>query len=206
MDGVTEFKILGTGNGQLENIEESTLTGTYSNQVITLDVTLNALTSSDTISSGRVIESRTLKLPSSASSADNFYNNQIIEVTSGTGVNEQRTITDYNGTTKVATLRSNFINHPNSSSEYNISGRGKDLRSGNNPAMHTLDYLTAKTYGKGLTLNDLSLETFNNAARTCDARSDITISTTTSPTVGDEYFHTADGSASGAVIARGTVK
>ena len=206
LDGVTEFKILGTGNGQLENIEESTLTGTYSNQVITLDVTLNALTGSDTISSGRVIESRTIKLPSSASSADNFYNNQTIKVTSGTGANEERTIIDYDGTTKVATLRSNFINHPNSSSEYNISGRGKDLRSGNNPAMHTLDYLTAKTYGKGLTLNDLSLETFNNAARTCDARSDITISTTTSPTVGDEYFHTADGSASGAVIARGTVK
>ena len=206
LDGVTEFKILGTGNGQLENIEESTLTGTYSNQVITLDVTLNALTGSDTISSGRVIESRTIKLPSSASSSNDFYNNQIIEVTSGTGVGEKRTIIDYNGSTKVATLRSNFIHHPNSSSEYNISGRGKDLRSGNNPAMHTLDYLTAKTYGKGLTLNDLSLETFNNAARTCDARSEITISTTTSPTVGDEYFHTADGSASGAVIARGTVK
>ena len=206
LSGVTEFKILGTGNGQLENIEESTLTGTYSNQVITLDVTLNALTGSDTISSGRVIESRTIKLPSSASSSDNFYNNQIIEVTSGTGVNEERTIVDYNGTTKVATLRSNFINHPNASSGYNISGRGKDLRSANNPAMHTLDYLTAKTYGKGLSLTDLSLETFNNAARTCDARSEITISTTTSPTVGDEYLHTADGSASGAVIARGTVK
>jgi len=206
LSGETKFKILGTGNGQLENIEESTLTGTYSNQVITLDVTLNALTSSDTISSGRIIKSHTIKLPSSASSADNFYNNQIIEVTSGTGVNEQRTILDYNGTTKVATLRSNFINHPNSSSEYNISGRGKDLRSGNNPAMHTLDYLTAKTYGKGLALDDLSLETFNNAARTCDARSEITLSTTTSPTVGDEYFHSADGSASGAVIARGTVK
>ena len=206
LSGVTEFKILGTGNGQLANIEESTLTGTYSNQVITLDVKLNALTGSDTISSGRVIQSRTIKLPSSASSSDNFYNNQIIEVTSGTGVNEQRTITDYNGTTKVATLRSNFINHPNASSEYNISGRAKDLRSGNNPAMHTLDYLRAKTYGKGLSLDDLSLETFNNAARTCDSRSEITISTTTSPTVGDEYLHTADGSASGAVIARGTVK
>ena len=206
LSGVTEFKILGTGNGQLENIEESTITGTYSNQVITLDVTLNALTGSDTISSGRVIESRTIKLPSSASSSDNFYNNQVIEVTSGTGVNEKRTILDYNGTTKVATLRSNFVDHPNASSGYNISGRAKDLRSGNNPAMHTLDYLTAKTYGKGLTLNDLSLETFNNAARTCDARSEITISTTTSPTVGDEYLHTVDGSASGAVLARGTVK
>mgnify|MGYP001579800969 FL=1 len=206
LSGVTEFKIVGTGNGQFANLENNTIKGTYSSQVVTLDAYVNTLSGSDTISSGRMIASRTIQLPSSASSADNFYNNEIIEVTSGTGVGEKRTITDYNGTTKVATLRSNFVDHPNTSSEYNISGRAKDLRSGNNPAMHTLDYLLAKTYGKGLTLDDLSLETFNNAARTCDSRSEITLSVTSAPTVGDEYFHTADGSASGAVIARGTVK
>ena len=206
LSGVTEFKIVGTGSGQFENIQNQSIKGTYSSQVVTLDIYVNTLSGSDTISSGRVIESRTLQLPSSASSSNDFYNNQVIEVTSGTGVGEKRTIIDYNGSTKVATLRSNFVDHPNASSEYNISGRGKDLRSGNNPAMHTLDYLTAKTYGKGLSLDDLSLETFTNAARTCDSRSELTISTTTSPTVGDEYFHTADGSSSGAIIARGTVK
>ena len=206
LSGVTEFKIVGTGNGQFANLENNTIKGTYSNQVITLDVYVNTLSGSDTISSGRVIASRTIQLPSSASSSNDFYNNQIIEVTSGTGVGQKRTITDYNGSTKVATLRSNFVDHPNTSSGYNISGRAKDLRSGNNPAMHTLDYLTAKTYGKGLSLDDLSLETFNNAARTCDSRSNITLSVTSAPTVGDEYFHTADGSASGAVVARGTVK
>ena len=206
LSGVTEFKIVGTGNGQFTNIENNTLKGTYSSQVITLDVCINTLSGSDTISSGRVIASRTLQLPSSASTTDNFYNNQIIEITSGTGVGQKRTITDYNGTTKVATLRSNFVDHPNTSSGYNISGRAKDLRSGNNPAMHTLDYLTAKTYGKGLSLDDLSLETFNNAARTCDSRSNITLSVTSAPTVGDEYFHTHNGASNGNVIARGTVK
>ena len=175
LSGVTEFKIVGTGNGQFANLENNTIKGTYSNQVITLDVYVNTLSGSDTISSGRVIASRTIQLPSSASSSNDFYNNQIIEVTSGTGVGQKRTITDYNGSTKVATLRSNFVDHPNTSSGYNISGRAKDLRSGNNPAMHTLDYLTAKTYGKGLSLDDLSLETFNNAARTCDSRSNITL-------------------------------
>ena len=206
LSGVTEFKIVGTGNGQLANIENNTIKGTYSSQVVTLDIYVNTLSGSDTISSGRVIASRTIQLPSSASSADNFYNNEIIEVTSGTGVGEKRTITDYNGTTKIATLRSNFVDHPNASSGYNISGRAKDLRSGNNPAMHTLDYLLAKTYGKGLTLDDLSLETFNNAARTCDSRSEITLSVTSAPTVGDEYFHTHNGASNGNVIARGTVK
>ncbi|MDB4488132.1 hypothetical protein N9042_00015 [bacterium] len=206
LSGVTEFKIVGTGNGQFTNIENNTIKGTYSSQVVTLDIYVNTLSGSDTISSGRVIASRTLQLPSSASTTDNFYNNQIIEITSGTGVGQKRTITDYNGTTKVATLRSNFVDHPNTSSGYNISGRAKDLRSGNNPAMHTLDYLLAKTYGKGLTLNDISLETFNNAARTCDSRSNITLSVTSAPTVGDEYFHTHNGASNGNVIARGTVK
>lgn len=206
LSGVTEFKIVGTGSGQFTNLENNTIKGTYSSQVVTLDVYINSLSGSDTISSGRVIASRTLQLPSSASSSNDFYNNQVIEVTSGTGVGEKRTITDYNGTTKVATLRSNFVDHPNASSGYNISGRAKDLRSGNNPAMHTLDYLLAKTYGKGLTLNDLSLETFNNAARTCDSRSNVTIGTTSSPTVGDEYFHTHNGASNGNVVARGKVK
>lgn len=206
LSGVTQFKIVGTGNGQFQNIENNTITGTYSNQVITLDVIVNTLSGSDTISSGRVIESRTIQLPSSASSSDDFYNNEVIEVTAGTGVGQKRTIIDYDGTTKIATLRANFVNHPTSSSTYNISGRAKDLRAGNNPAMQTLDYLTATTYGKGLSLNDLSLETFTNAARTCDTRSEVTISATTSPSVGDEYFHTADGSSSGNIIARGIVK
>lgn len=206
LSGVTQFKIVGTGNGQFQNIENNTITGTYSNQVITLDVIVNTLSGSDTISSGRVIESRTIQLPSSASSSDNFYNNEVIEITAGTGVGQKRTIIDYDGTTKIATLRANFVNHPTSSSTYNISGRAKDLRAGNNPAMQTLDYLTATTYGKGLSLDDLSLETFTNAARTCDTRSEITISATTSPSVGDEYFHTTDGSSSGDIIARGTVK
>jgi len=108
LSGVTEFKIVGTGNGQFANLENNTIKGTYSNQVITLDVYVNTLSGSDTISSGRVITSRTIQLPSSASSSNDFYNNQIIEVTSGTGVGQKRTIIDYNGTTKVATLRSNF--------------------------------------------------------------------------------------------------
>ena len=38
LSGVTEFKIVGTGNGQFTNIENNTLKGTYSSQVITLDV------------------------------------------------------------------------------------------------------------------------------------------------------------------------
>lgn len=207
LSGETKFKIVGTGSGQLEDIENSTLTGTYSNQVVTLDVYVGTLSGSDTISSGRLIGAKQVKLPSSASSTDDFYNEQFIEITSGQGVGEKRRITDYNGTTKVATLKTNFIDHPNGSSDYKVFGRGSDLRSGNNPALHTLDYLTNATFGKGLELEkDIALDTFTNSARTCDSRSDVTIATTSSPTVGDEYILTDDGTSSGNILARGKIK
>ena len=207
LSGKTQFKITGTGNGQLSQIENSTIKGTYSNGVVTLDAYVNALTNADTISNGRLIESHTLTLPSNASSTNDFYNNQVIEVLTGVGAGQKRTITDYNGSTKVATLRSNFIDHPLPASTYSISGRAKDLRSGNNPAMQTLDYLVSPTYGKGLDLvQDVSLETFNNAARTCDTRSDVTISTGQAPSVGDEYFISHNNAANGTIVARGKVK
>ena len=207
LSGQTKFKVVGTGGGQLDGIENSTFTGTYSNQVVTLDLYVATLTGSDVISNGRLIGSKQIKLPSSASATDDFYNDQFIEITSGQGVGEKRRITDYNGTTKIATLKTNFIDHPNASSNYKVYGRGSDLRSGNNPALHTLDYLTNGTFGKGLELEkDIALNTFTNSARTCDSRSDITLATTTSPTVGDEYILTDDGTASGNIIARGKVK
>ena len=207
LSGATYFKISGTGNGQLAEIEQSTIKGTYSNGVVTLEAHVNALTGSDTISNGILVKSQTITLPSNASSTNDFYNNQIIEVLTGAGSGQKRTITDYNGSTKVATLKSNFIDHPLPASTYKISGRAKDLRASNNPAMQTLDYLTTSTYGKGLSLDDdISLETFNSAARTCDTRSDVTISTGQAPSVNDEYFISHNNATDGTIVARGKVK
>jgi hypothetical protein len=48
----------------------------------------------------------TVTLNSDASNSDNAYNGQVIFLRSGTGDDQARIITDYNGTTKVATVSS----------------------------------------------------------------------------------------------------
>jgi len=45
-----------------------------------------------------------------------------------------------------------------------------------NPAIQLLDYLTNERFGRGLNIDkDISLETFKQAARLCDVRSDVTL-------------------------------
>lgn len=62
----------------------------------------------------------TITLDTSASASNSFYNNCLIEIISGTGVSQSRFITAYNGSTKVATVNSNWITNPDSSSIFNI--------------------------------------------------------------------------------------
>ena len=71
----------------------------------------------------------------------------------------------------------------------------KDLRVSINPAMQLLDYIRSKRYGKGLTEEEIDLQTFKNAAVACDTRSDITMQFKNTiftggvslPTIGDMY-------------------
>lgn len=51
----------------------------------------------------------------------------------------------------------------------------RDQRVSINPAMQLLDYLKSERYGKGLSEEEIDLETFKTAAVACDTRSDITI-------------------------------
>lgn len=67
--------------------------------------------------------STTITLESGESSADDFYNGSVILLTGGTGASQYRQITDYNGTTKVATVDSAWGTNPDSSTTYQIMGR-----------------------------------------------------------------------------------
>ena len=52
-----------------------------------------------------------------------------------------------------------------------------DKRVSINPAIQLLDYMTAKTYGKGLSIEtDISMTDFLAAARTCDSQRNSNIS------------------------------
>lgn len=63
--------------------------------------------------------STTITLDASASAVDDFYNNQRISIVAGTGVGQGRIISDYNGTTKVATV-SSWATNPSSDSVFVI--------------------------------------------------------------------------------------
>lgn len=61
-----------------------------------------------------------IQLSTSASDVDNFYNDQIVKITSGTGSGQYKKIIGYNGSTKVAFVDAPWEVSPNTSSKYEI--------------------------------------------------------------------------------------
>jgi hypothetical protein len=61
----------------------------------------------------------TITLDAGASASNNFYNNDLIVIVSGTGANQSRFITAYNGGTKVATVAT-WVTNPDATSVFVI--------------------------------------------------------------------------------------
>ncbi len=86
---------------------------TYTNSYIVTSGTAQSATSS------------TITLASDASATDDAYNGYGIVITGGTGSGQDHLrITDYNGTTKEATLTSTWTTTPDSTSTYRVIKRG----------------------------------------------------------------------------------
>lgn len=66
----------------------------------------------------------TITLDASASAVDDFYNNQILAILSGTGAGQARIISDYVGSTKVATVNGNWATNPSSDSVFALYAFG----------------------------------------------------------------------------------
>jgi hypothetical protein len=62
----------------------------------------------------------TITLDAGASATDDFYNNTILQIMSGTGSSQSRIISDYVGSTKVATVNGNWITNPDTTSVFVI--------------------------------------------------------------------------------------
>lgn len=62
----------------------------------------------------------TITLDASASAVDDFYNYNLVQITSGTGVGQTRVISDYVGSTKVATVALAWATNPDNTSVFNI--------------------------------------------------------------------------------------
>ena len=121
-----------------------------------------------------------IRLGSGAVSTDDAYNFSEIEVTrtlsDGSTRVQTRTIIDYDGGEKVAKVDSPFELPPGSGDTYKIFATVPDTRVSINPAIQLLDYLTDVRYGRGLDKDlDIDLDSFFEAARACDTRSNVTI-------------------------------
>lgn len=73
--------------------------------------------------------SSAITLDSGASATDDIYNNCAIVITGGTGVGQTRMISDYVGSTKVATVSSSWSVNPDATSTFEIFGQ--QVTSGN---------------------------------------------------------------------------
>ena len=136
----TAFKIQivsGTGVGQIKNI----INYVGSTKVATVDVnwsvnpdntskfliyvTVSQSSEFGVIRKGLVQASAsgTVTLDSFASDVDSFYNGYTIKITDGTGTGQNRTITGYVGSTKIATINSSWSTNPDLSSVFLIITR-----------------------------------------------------------------------------------
>lgn len=102
--------------------------------------------------------STTITLDASASATDDFYNNTYIYIVSGTGVGQGRFITDYVGSTKVATVDT-WVTNPDATSVFTITPFGTLPGSSAPTAAQvadavwdeaTADHTTTATFGEAL--------------------------------------------------------
>jgi len=66
-----------------------------------------------------------ITLDASASATDNFYNGQRVYLTGGTGAGQDRLVTAYNGTTKVATVDHAWATNPDATSTFAVKPDGR---------------------------------------------------------------------------------
>ncbi len=76
----------------------------------------------------------TITLDASASAANDYYNLSIVDIIGGTGAGQSRVITDYVGSTKVATVDRAWATNPDSTSVFRIRGAGAELMRGTEDA------------------------------------------------------------------------
>ncbi len=189
-------------------------------------VTIPGTTSTDALASGtKVTIVNQVKFSSNASNVDNIYNGKKVVFTRKTtqGVNIERTIVDYDGNTKVATLDSDpssglleagdIVNLTAQSSDrpQRVSGEtlgAGDLRPSNNFAMIALDYIKSERYGLDIAQTEISLTDFQLAAVECDTQSDVEVefASSVSLTAGTVYRRYQNGHEKwrGTVVATAT--
>ena len=119
---------------------------TYANRTIGWDMRdftiSNSLTGSTGLAQGGTLSSITLA--ATASATNSYYVGWLVKIEGGPGADQQRNITAYNGTTKVATLDSVLSTAPTSASRYRLETNAIGLNMGS----------TGYSYIANLIIND----------------------------------------------------
>lgn len=187
----------------------------FAYQLFSGDVTSSSLTTlspssifSEALPVGsRLASVNTIKLPASASSVTDTYKGDTIEVVrfntaSGRSNIQTAEIIAYDGSTRIATIDTIWTSVPRSGDTINIYPRYADKRVSTNPAIQTVDYMTSKTYGRGLDVNkDINLPSVIATANKCDTRSDVSVGSNSSASIGAVYRYPATGN----ILWQGTV-
>lgn len=155
-----------------------------------------------------IVSRNTIKLATTASAVDDYYNGCDIIFTrfdkrTGKKTLQKMSITDYDGATKIATIDGLWDESVIPGQEtaekkdtYSIVPRYPDSRVSINPAIQSLDYIVSERYGRGLNpIKDLYLPSWLESARTCDKGSDVTVEVQsgTLPAVNAVYKYPATG-------------
>jgi hypothetical protein len=114
--------------------------------------------------------STSITLDSDASAVDDYYNNDVVVIDAGTGEGQERVITDYNGTTKVATVDPAWTTTPDTTSEYVVEASHPYINSDLATIDSNVDAILVDT---GTTLdtkiNDIQGATFNTSTDSLEA-------------------------------------
>lgn len=113
--------------------------------------------------------STTITLRSGASATNDIYNGQQIEIVRGTGAGQVRAVTDYVGSSKVATVDRAWATNPDSTSVYVVKNLGQVLGSDIVPSVNVTQIAgsaTAATNQSYLYDSGLILASVNDAAAT----------------------------------------
>ena len=124
-----------------------TFSDTYTRYFIETTASSSAPTVKTTVTGqAQAGASSSITLPTTFNPTDDIYNGLTITITSGTGAGQVRTISDYVGSTKVATVSSAWTTNPDATSIFTISGvavAGTWSNLGTNEATFTLGTLYA---------------------------------------------------------------
>ena len=216
LEASAKFSILTTSGGLISNEKfgSAILSGvdTSTSLITEMDYATSSAYASAAISGNKLVSRNTIKLAATASATNDYYTGSRITVVrtnsiTGKQVTQIKNIIAYDGTNKVATIDGvwDIYTIPTTTDTYYINQKYIDHRVSTNFAIQALDYVTSTTYGRGLSIdNDIDLASWMQAARDCDARSDVTVrlASGTAPTVGDIYKLT---NTAGAIVWQGTV-